>query len=220
MTYNFRTIVNHVLRKTEFGPVSETIESQFTGNAVDPLVDRIKDWTNEVYIEMCNLGYWRFLEAQGTITTSAGVENYSLPSNCQANRIIDVMEMETPSLLKRTDFKAIDDRYPDTTLPSRSIPDSYYFVNNSLYLFPVPETAITIKFRYYKTVSELVNATDVPEIPEHWKWVLVNGILVRANQYLQDQSTGDAQLQYLTGLIQMRAENRADRQNKKTIRPY
>lgn len=220
MTYNFRSVVNHVLRKTEFGPVSETIDAQFTGDNVDPIVDRIKDWTNEVYTEICNSGYWRFLETESSFSTLIDQETYTLDADCLVNRIINVREMETPSLLNRIDFKAIDKSYPDTSDTSTGTPSYYYFENNEMSLFPVPNAVITINYRYYKTVTEMSEATDVPLIPEHWKWVLVNGVLVRANQYLQDQSFADVQIQYFNGLLQMRAHNRADRQHKNAIQPY
>lgn len=220
MTYNFRSVVNHVLRKTEFGPVSESIDAQFTGDNVDPIIDRIKDWTNEVYTEICNSGYWRFLETEGTFLTVIGQETYPLATNCIVNRLINVREIKTPSILRRIDFKSIDQSYPDTSESSSGTPVYYYFQNNNMSLFPVPDSVMTIKYRYYKTVTEMIDATDIPLIPEHWKWVLVNGVLIRANQYLQDQSFADVQVQYFNGLLQMRAHNRADRQHKNSIQPY
>lgn len=220
MTYNFRSVVNHVLRKTEFGPVSEIVDAQFTGDNVDPIVDRIKDWTNEVYTEICNSGYWRFLEAEASLSTVVDQETYTLASDCLVNRIINVRQMQTPSLLQRIDFKMIDKLYPDTSDTSTNTPLYYYFENNNISFFPIPDRVMTIKYRYYKTVTEMSHPTDVPLIPEHWKWVLVNGVLIRANQYLQDQSLADVQIQYFNGLLQMRAHNRADRQQKNSIQPY
>jgi hypothetical protein len=220
MTYNYRSIVNHVLRKTEFTPVSETIDSQFTGTNIDPFVDRVKDWTNEVYLEICNAGYWRFLETEASFSTVNNQENYSLAADCQPGKIIDFRETHTPSILSRIDFKDIDKRFPDTSKTTNMIPQYYYFVGNTLFLYPIPDRTLTIKYRYYKAVSDLVDPTDVPLIPEHWKWVLVNGILIRANQYLQDQSVTDIQFQYMNGLIQMRAANRADRMKRNSIQPY
>jgi hypothetical protein len=219
MTYNFRTIVNHVLRKTEFAPVSESVDSEFSGNNIDPFVERVKDWTNEVYFEIVNSGYWRFLESESLINTVEGQVNYLLASDCSANRIINVRETSTPALLKRKDFKDIDILHPDVSQTTSSTPVYYYFVNNQIYFHPVPDREITVKYRYYKTACELVYPEDVPAIPEHWKWVLVNGVLVKANQYLQDQTTEHAQIQYLNSLLQMRAANRADRQNKNRFKP-
>jgi hypothetical protein len=220
MAYNYRSIVNHVLRKTEFAPVSETVDSQFTGSTVDPFVDRIKDWTNEVYLDICNSGYWRFLESSASFNTVIGQESYSLANDCLPDRIISIRETSTPAILYRTDFKLIDVTQPDTSTMTNNTPISYYFFKNNLYLYPVPNSVITIRYRYYKIVTELVNPTDVPAIPEQWKWVLVNGILVRANQYLQDQNIGDSQIQYYNGLIQMRSANRADRQHFNTMKPF
>lgn len=220
MVYNYRSVVNHVLRKTEFAPVSETVISQFEGSNVDPIVDRIKDWTNEVYIEICNSGYWRFLETQSSFNTVVGQESYSLASNCQVNRIIDVRETVTPTLLNRIDFKDIDNTYPDTSQTTNNKSWYYYFFNNMIYLYPIPDSIFTVKYRYYKTVSELANATDIPAIPEQWKWVWINGILIRANQFLQDQTVTEAQIQYFNGLLQMRAANRGDVQHKNSIKPY
>ncbi|MGD9581589.1 MAG: hypothetical protein AB7V50_09470 [Vampirovibrionia bacterium] len=220
MTYNFRSVVNHVLRKTEFGPVNESIEAQFSGDNIDPIIDRIKDWTNEVYIEICNSGYWRFLETEASFSSVPAQETYSLANDCITNRIINVREMKTPSLLTRIDFKNLDKLYPDTSITASGTPSYYYFENNNISLFPVPDSVMTIKYRYYKTVTELSDSTDLPLIPEHWKWVWVNGVLLRANQYLQDQSLADVQVQYFNGLLQMRAHNRADRQHKNSIKPY
>ncbi|MEW5820328.1 MAG: hypothetical protein AB1782_09070 [Cyanobacteriota bacterium] len=220
MTYNYRCVVNNVLRKTEFGPVSETNDSEFNGINVEPIVDRIKDWTNEVYIEICNSGFWRFLETEASFSTVIGQQNYSVADNCQVNRIINVREIHTPSLLRRIDFKDIDKCYPDTLQTTSATPRYYYFLDNTIYLYPVPNSVITVKYRYYKMVSELINSTEVPEIPEQWKWVWVNGVLVRVNQYLQDQSLNTAQMHYYDGLLQMRAANRADIQRKNSINPY
>lgn len=219
MVYNFRFVVNHVLRKTEFGPVSESIDAEFTGTNVDPIVDRIKDWVNEVYLEICNAGFWRFLETEGTINTTASQEAYTLAPDCRPERVINVRETLSPKMLVRADFKDIDRQYPDTVSNTPQVPQYYYFVNDQIYLYPVPDRNMVVKYRYYRTVEDLQNPEDVPVIPENWKWVLVNGVMIRANQYLQDQSYADAQMQYFNGMLQMRAANRADRQKRNSIKP-
>lgn len=218
MAYNYITLVNHILRKTEFNAVDETDSTQFMGVGVDPIVQRVKDWVNEVYVEICNSGYWRFLEAEGTISLVQDQVSYDLSSDCLPGRVITVRDVSNDRLLRRIDFKDVDAiSYSGETT---EYPLAYYFVANKMHVYPTPSSAATIKYRYYKTVPELVNAEDVPSVPEAWKWVIIHGVMVRVNEFLEDQSAKISHMKYVEGLTQMRAENRGDRQRKNSIKPY
>lgn len=50
-------------------------------------------------------------------------------------------------------------------------------------LYPIPTSSFTLYLEYYTRIRQLVNASDVPDVPENWIWVVKQGALSKIYQY-------------------------------------
>jgi hypothetical protein len=57
---------------------------------------------------------------------------------------------------------------------SSGVPTHYAVAGDEVRLWPTPDTAYTLRLRYYKKPASLVNASDTPEIPGTYHHLLVS----------------------------------------------
>ena len=56
-----------------------------------------------------------------------------------------------------------------------------------LILYPKPSAAGTIKYHYYKRTHDMVHDNDIPELPEEFNEGIVQGALMQAHQYDEEE---------------------------------
>lgn len=122
---------------------------------------------NEGYRKICGERYWWFLKTSGSTTTVASQETYTLPANFR-----DLIEVRVDGLRYDIiqDTEAFDTaEYP----PSSTVPKCFVYGENELHLLPVPTASgITIAYRYYQYVNDLVSDTDTIIIPDLYSDIL------------------------------------------------
>lgn len=72
-------------------------------------------------------------------------------------------------------------------------------------LYPIPSSAITMLLEYFGRIKELINDTDVPNIPNEWHWLIKDGALSKIYQFqnkLNDYQGAEAR--YMNGLNKMK----------------
>jgi hypothetical protein len=61
-------------------------------------------------------------------------------------------------------------------------------------LYPSPDAAYEIVYEYYNVGFDLENATDVPNLPEQYKYVIVDGAMYYVYQFRGDMQAAQLAL--------------------------
>lgn len=89
----------------------------------------------------------------------------------------------------------VDAEYDTSNTGIRSIPRVVFRTPNQGYgVYPSPDNAYELVYEYYRLPVDMINATDVPSIPEQFRYVIVDGAMYFA--YLFRGNTQDATLQF------------------------
>ncbi len=88
-------------------------------------------------------------------------------------------------LIPYKDIREIDSLHADAddiTAHTPAAPQCWYFYAQTIRVYPAPDTAYTVKLRYYKSPTLLVSGDDVPSIPARYQELLVVGAAYRCLQ--------------------------------------
>ena len=89
----------------------------------------------------------------------------------------------------------VDPEYDTSNTGIRSIPRVIFRTPNQGFgVYPPPDNAYELVYEYYRLPVDLIGATDVPSIPEQFRYVIVDGAMYFA--YLFRGNTQDATLQF------------------------
>jgi hypothetical protein len=135
---------------------------------------------------------WPFNHAEAEVTLVANQTRYDLPAS---TKLVDyqTFRLKHDTTLGNSgrsliflDYKEYVDKYieqEDKTgvgaIPTHVFRDPA----NKYGLYPYPDKAYVLKFDYYTFPTSLVNATDVPSIPERFRHVIVDGAVMYGFQY-------------------------------------
>ena len=135
---------------------------------------------------------WPFTHQTDTVTLVAGQTRYTIPAVTQS------VDYETFRLtrdtalgingktLKVLDYKEYIDKRVDqeSTTGVGSVPSFVFRTPDNNYgLYPYPDKAYELKYEYFIRPTALVNASDIPLIPEQFMQTIVDGATAYAYQY-------------------------------------
>jgi hypothetical protein len=160
---------------------------------------------------------WPFNHIEDTLTLSAGVARYSIPTDAK------LMDFETFRIRRDTSLDVgsarrlkpmtydeyVDlhiDQEDETDTSKGSIPE--YVIRSQaeeFILYPFPDQAYELTFEYFTIPTDLVNATDVPRIPERFRHVIVDGAMHYAYMFRDNlESATVSQRKFDEGIKDMR----------------
>jgi hypothetical protein len=213
MAYNFLGLVNDVnnrVNEVELNSSNFLSASGFYNTAKEAINGAIRQINYEQY-------EWPFNHVTQEDTLTAGVTRYSLPQDTKTVdfdtfriKASDTLGNET-SRLRIISYEEYLDKYVDqeynynnanTGLPSYVFrtPDMRYG------LVPAPDKAYELIYEYYALPFDLINSTDIPNIPEQFRNVIVDGAMHYV--YLFRGNTQDAAMsqdKFIKGIGQMRS---------------
>lgn len=138
-------------------------------------------------------------------------DEYSLASDCED--VLSVRQENHPHKLIKVGIEVIDDYYPQRS--SFGYPVAYSIVgyDSSDYmvvaLYPNPNVARNVYYRYKKRVTEMSADTDTPIIPLRYRWVMAKGALYVVAKYLDMPDIGgDFEREYRQGVAQLISADR------------
>ena len=237
MAYNFLGLVNDVNSRLNEVPLTSSNFASATG-----FYNQAKESVNSAIQDINQLQHewtWNHVTQEETLTD--GVTRYAFPSDA---KVIDfdsfrikrsgTFNNQTTKLkvLSYEEYleKYVDQEYnPDTSL--LDVP-TYVFRAPGLEfgVVPAPKEDYTIVYEYYRNTVELINATDVPSIPEMFRNVITEGAMYYAYMFRgNEQSAAIAKAKFDQGIKSMRIMliNRYDyvrstaiQQNKRYIAGY
>lgn len=133
------------------------------------------------------LGRTRFpqLEVVTTPTLAINDLSYSFPANHQTTLSLILIDGTTSSIPEYLPFQEFDECYPDPSSNSAALPSAWTDFAHTLYWSAKLDKAYTLKLRYLRKPVTLTGAV-VPDIPEDFKQLLIEGTLAMVEEYREN----------------------------------
>ena len=212
MAYDYLGLTNEVnrrLNEVELTSANFLTATGFYAHIKDAVNASIRD-INHTHYE------WPFNHVLAEETLTAGTTRYAFPADASTIDFDSFRIKENATLANETvrlgvitydDFlqRYVDQEY-STDSSKRDVP-SYVFHAPSLEwgVVPAPDQAYPIVYEYYRIPVDLLNATDVPSIPERFKQVILDGAMYHAYMFRSnEQAATIAKNKFDEGIKKMR----------------
>lgn len=215
MAYNYLGLVNDINRRlnevelTESNFAATTGFYSFAKDAVNASIRHI----NQEEFE------WPFNHVEAEEQLSVGTVRYSLPYDCKTVnmntfRIKRNADLNVETIkLKVLNYEEYLDKYADSEYNSNT--DTFTiprFVvrtpSNELIVYPAPDKEYELVYEYYILGFDLESPTDVPYIPEQYKYVITDGAMYYVYFFRSDLQAAQLALdKFIKGIKQLRSLN-------------
>jgi len=160
---------------------------------------------------------WPFNHVTEEETLTGGITRYAYPSDAKTIDFDSFRIKRNATLgndtkkLRIMSYEEYLEGYVDaeynTSTALRGLPDYVFRTPNSEFGFTrTPDKAYEVVYEYYRLPVDLINDTDVPTIPEQFRYIIVDGAMYYA--YLFRGETQEAQvmqMKYLDEIKSMRS---------------
>ena len=157
---------------------------------------------NEAYFDIVTREAWPFMEGLATITQPSNDDTLNVPSNFQT--VLSLVDSQNNIVLEPERNDVIE---KNIRLNADSgSPNKYYFVGETLYLYPSDNTGTTYRLYYIKSPSTLTVNSVVADIliPARHHSIIVYGALVKAFLVNDDPQAAVFQNMFESRYMQMR----------------
>ena len=149
-------------------------------------------------------------------TLEAGLTRYNLPDEAKyvdfstfRVRKDDSLDLGEARRLKQLSYEEYIDRYiqqEDQTASDGSVPEFVFRAkNNEFGVVPVPDKAYQVDFEYFNFPVDLVLSSDVPTIPERFRFVIADGSMYYSYMFRDNlEMASISQRKFDEGIKQMR----------------
>jgi hypothetical protein len=213
MAYNFLDLTNEVNRSFNEVELTSSNFSTATG-----FYAKVKDSINTAIRDINHTHYeWPFNHVLAEETLSAGTIRYAYPTDANTLDYDTFRIKEDATLGNRTiklssiSYEDYLDRYIDheytTDTNKRTVP-TFVFQTPSLEygVVPAPDQAYELLYEYYRVPVDLESYDNVPDIPERFRHVIVDGAMFYAYMFRgNEQSANIAKQKYEEGIKRMRS---------------
>jgi hypothetical protein len=146
------------------------------------ITDLLNDTQNDVFNEY----RLPFMQASVNYTLTSGDSDITSGAGLPANYVQTLDLIATTNGIEQViPYKEIslsDEANPDQDDQAANYPEYWYTYADTIRLYPKPAGAYTVTLRYYKKPTDLVDGTDVPDIPSEFRELLVVGAAYRVLQ--------------------------------------
>ncbi len=146
----------------------------------------IKEFVNDAQRYIVNKHYFKFMEGTYSAPLTIDTFSYDLPSDVETVetfRFTDPDGQEHDLTDHYLTFIEFDNLFPDPAGDDNGVPRHWTIREGNFLVYPKPDQAFTLNIRYKKIPTALSGDSDVPQIPERYKEMLVLGALVRAHKF-------------------------------------
>lgn len=157
---------------------------------------------NEAYFDVVTREAWPFMEGLATIAQPSADDTLNVPTNFQA--VLSLVDTDNNIVLEPERNDVIE---KNVRLNADSgSPNKYYFVGETLYLYPSDNTGTTYRLYYIKAPSTLTVDSVVADIliPARHHSIIVYGALVKAFLVNDDPQAAVFQNMFESRYMQMR----------------
>lgn len=121
---------------------------------------------------------YSFMEEQpANQTLTVGQTNISFETDHQVTISIDLIDPNVSTRVTNLIYDPADhfyELYPNPAAVPQAMPEAYTIFGNLMYFNCPLDQAYLYRHRYVRKPTEMVNSTDVPDIPSEWRHVLIN----------------------------------------------
>tara|TARA_B110000908_G_scaffold171784_1_gene235889 strand:+ start:1323 stop:2048 length:726 start_codon:yes stop_codon:yes gene_type:complete len=214
MAYNYLNLVNDLSRRvneTELASGDFPTATGYYNTAKDAINSSIRLLNQDAF-------QWPFNYTEQEDILTAGDLRYDYPGN---SKTLDfntfrikrnsTLGNETV-LLKQMDYeeylsKYIDDEYNTSDTGIRSLPR--YIIRapgNQFIVYPAPDKAYELIYEFYSLPVDLVLFSDVPDVPEAYRHILVDGAMYYVQIFRNDNESAKMSLdKFREGIANMRS---------------
>jgi len=213
MAYDYLGITNDVA-----GRLNETALTTSNFATVTGFYAAIKEAVNSS-IRHINQSHfsWPFNWNSEELTLEAGVTRYAVPAEAKyvdfdtfRVRRDTSLDVGSAKRLKQVTYDEYVDRYVDQEDESDStkggVPEKVFrSQNNEFGIIPLPDKAYQVDFEYFTFPVDLSLHSDVPSIPERFRYVIVDGAMYYAYMFRDNIEMATlSQQKFDQGIKQMR----------------
>jgi hypothetical protein len=149
----------------------------------DTSVERITGFINDAYYDICSREPWPFLEKSTSVNTVAANDTLAVPSDF--DKVLRMVIDANAQILEPARLDDVTSRF-NGMLTNQALPFLYYFIGDTVKLYPIPDAVYAVTVRYLAVPTELSNNTDTPILPTKHHRAIVLGALVDAYRMEDD----------------------------------
>lgn len=213
MSYDYIGLVNDInrrLNEVELSSSNFTTSTGYYSFAKDSVNASVRHINQEEF-------EWPWNHTEETEVLSVGEVRYSVPYDCKTInmntfRIKRDADLNVSTVkLKVLSYEEWLDKYADSeynsTTSTFSTPE--YVVrtpSRELIFYPAPDKAYEVVYEYYTSGFDLALHDDVPNLPEQYRFVIVDGAMYYVYQFRGDTQAAQLSLQkFEQGIKQLRS---------------
>lgn len=125
-------------------------------------------WINQAYQELCEEAQWPFLEVSTTGTAPLAIADL--------RTVLSVSDTTQGTVLEHRDRRDLVELDPE--MNETGTPEYFFLSDNTVSVYPL-NTTDTIAVRYIEVPDELDDDADVPDVPERYHELIVDGAVIR-----------------------------------------
>lgn len=208
MTFsNLQTMVSYIVDDLNFGYFTTAQVQFWINNAQREVQKKLLQTPGNWYVKRVNT------------TTVANQSDYVLPSDfLKVHRVELVTSGTAPNEIKNMlDIITINES--DLLQTGPGIPSCAYITQNILTVLPAPVVGSqTLRIFYSYLVADMVNGSDVPDVPYQYEELI--GLLAAKDAFIKDQrdpSPLDMKIAVYDGLMKQDAEQRNVTRSRRVV---
>lgn len=211
MAYNYLGLVNDINNRLNEVELTSVNFEEATG-----YYNLIKDAVNASIRHINQEEYewpWNHIEESEILV--AGTARYSVPYNAKTIsmntfRIKRDADLNVDTVkLKVLSYEEYLDKYADSEYNSSNTSIPQYVIrtpSRELIFYPTPDKAYEVIYEYFTVTYDLALYTDVPNLPEQYRYVITDGAMYYAYQFRNDTQSAQLALnKFEQGIKQLRS---------------
>jgi hypothetical protein len=210
MAYNYLGLVNDVNRRLN---EVELTAGNFAG--ATGYYSFAKDSVNQAIRHIQQEEFeWPWNHVEESEILVAGVARYSMPYDCKTINMNtfrikrnSTLNIETVKL-KVLSYEEYLDKYADSEYNSSNTAPTHVVRTPSreLIFYPKPDKAYEVVYEYYRNGYDLELYSDVPSLPEQYRYVIIDGAMYNVYQFRGDMQAAQLAFdKFEQGIKQLRS---------------
>jgi hypothetical protein len=203
MSYNLQSVRSRIEQKlddTSFGAA------------------KLNQFINDGIRDILNARRFRFMEREATIQTVIGDSTVTgVPIDLEVPISLRIYNPKNKAIeLTYVEYEDFDTVMANPNNVSNTVPAYWRVFNGDIFVYPNADAVYDLKLKYLKSVGELVNDTDVPEIPESFSELVVLAGYKRALEHNDDYD----QAQLIQQQVDIQVDNMDERFKRQMGLPH